>query len=368
MEPEKENQNNANNQKRKKLAFILMLAICIAGIAAVYVYTNYKKTHISTDDAYVTGRIHVIASKVPGTVRALHGNDNQFVKKGQLLLEIDEKDYDVRRREAQSALITEQSKTSEAASRIDVARKQLAEQLFRKESAKANLELQEANLRQAEADLKRAQILYGKQILPEEKLEKAKTACDVMAAQVQSAREQLKQAEAALLTQTAVIAQAESASKSQADAVKQKQETLAGEDLRYSYTRIYAPADGYIAKRSVEEGNQIQAGQPLMAVVPLDGVWIVANYKETEIGVVRPGQKVKIKVDTFPGHAIEGTVDSIMAGTGAVFSLFPPENATGNYIKVVQRIPVKITFDNRKDPNHILRVGMSVVPTILVEN
>lgn len=104
-----------------------------------------------------------------------------------------------------------------------------------------------------------------------------------------------------------------------------------------------------------------------MAVVPLDDVWIVANYKETQIGGLRPGQKVRIKVDTFPGGVLEGTVDSIMAGTGAVFSLFPPENATGNYIKVVQRVPVKITLNKREDPNHILRVGMSVEPTILVE-
>ena len=115
----------------------------------------------------------------------------------------------------------------------------------------------------------------------------------------------------------------------------------------------------------MEAGNQIQAGQPLMAVVPLQDVWVVANYKETQIEKVKPGQKVRIKVDTYPNRAFEGRVDSIMAGSGSVFSLFPPENATGNYVKVVQRIPIKIVLDKNTDPKHILRVGMSVEPTII---
>jgi membrane fusion protein (multidrug efflux system) len=132
------------------------------------------------------------------------------------------------------------------------------------------------------------------------------------------------------------------------------------------YTKIYAPSDGYITKKNVEVGNQVQAGQPLMALVPLKDVWIVANYKETQLTSVRPGQKVQIKVDMYPGKTFSGVVDSIMAGTGSVFSLFPPENATGNYVKVVQRIPVKIILEKATDPEHILRVGMSVQPTIAV--
>jgi membrane fusion protein (multidrug efflux system) len=123
---------------------------------------------------------------------------------------------------------------------------------------------------------------------------------------------------------------------------------------------------GYITKKNVEVGNQVQGGQPLMAIVPLDDVWIVANYKETQLTKVKSGQKVQIKVDMYPGKTFSGTVDSIMAGTGSVFSLFPPENATGNYVKVVQRIPVKIILEKAADPGHILRVGMSVQPTIAV--
>ena len=137
-------------------------------------------------------------------------------------------------------------------------------------------------------------------------------------------------------------------------------------ELNLSYTKICAPSDGYITRKSVEAGNQIQPGQPLMAVVALDDIWIVANYKETQLKNVKPGQRVKIKVDTYPGRIFTGKVDSIMAGTGAVFSLFPPENALGNYVKVVQRVPVKIVLDKEANKENILRIGMSVIPTVYV--
>ncbi|HEU0265606.1 MAG TPA: HlyD family secretion protein, partial [Geobacterales bacterium] len=137
--------------------------------------------------------------------------------------------------------------------------------------------------------------------------------------------------------------------------------------LNLNYTVLRAPADGYITKKSVEPGNNVAPGQPVMALVALDQPWIIANYKESQLAHVRPGQKVEFTVDTYPGRIFTGKVESIMAGTGAAFSLLPPENATGNYVKVVQRIPVKITIDNVSDPEHQLRVGMSVVPTILVD-
>ena len=178
----------------------------------------------------------------------------------------------------------------------------------------------------------------------------------------------MKQLEASIETQRALIKQTESGIPPQEAQIKQKEAALKGTELNQSYTKIYAPSDGYVAKRTVETGNQIQAGQPLMAIVPLNEIWITANYKETQLGRVKPGQKVKIKVDTYPGKVIDGKVDSITAGTGAVFSLFPPENATGNFVKIVQRIPVKIILNQEADPNHTLRIGMSVVPTILVDS
>src|SRR5512147_587499 len=179
------------------------------------------------------------------------------------------------------------------------------------------------------------------------------TTFDIAVAQVKAAEEQLRQAETQKITQTSTI--------------RQKEASAALATLNYEYTKIYAPVDGYITRRSVQIGNQIQPGQPLMALVPLGDIWVVANYKETEMGNIRPGQDVEIKVDSYPGKVFKGKVDSIMAGTGVSFSLFPAENATGNYVKVVQRIPVKIVLDRGADKDHSLRIGMSVEPTVIAK-
>jgi membrane fusion protein (multidrug efflux system) len=354
--------------KNNKVFFVLFPIIIIIGALALYFYRGYKATHILTDDAFVDGRIHLIASKVPGTVKVIHVKDNQFVKRNDLLLEIDPRDYEVRVKEAEAGLETERAKLSEIRDRVDTVRKQLSEIIASLEAARANLELQEANLRQAEIDFKRADSLLKKEVTPKEQFDKAKTNYDVGVAQVKAAKERIKQLEASLETQKAVIKQTETSLIPQHAQIQQKDAILSGAELNKSYTKIYAPSDGYIAKRTVEIGNQIQPGQSLMAVVPLDDIWITANYKETQLERVKPGQKVKIKVDTYPSKVFYGKVDSVMVGTGVVFSLFPPENATGNYVKIVQRIPVKILLDKGTDPAHILRIGMSVVPTILVES
>jgi membrane fusion protein (multidrug efflux system) len=334
---EEEKKENGNNGKKKKIvaAFVILL---IAGIITLFFYLDYKATHITTDDAFVDGRIYAVAPKIPGTVKAVHVEDNQMVKKGDMLVEIAPEDYDARLNEAMSSVNAEKSKLAEYQAKVKTAR--------------AQLELQDANMRQAEIDIRRAELLYGKGAISKERYEKTKTGYDVTLAEVKASREQMRQTESSVA--------------SQASSVTAKEARLKTEQLNVGYTMIYAPADGRITKKNVEKGNQVQPGQPLMAVVPLDDVWVVANYKETQLKKVRPGQKVKIKVDTYSGETFTGKVDSIMAGTGSAFSLFPPENATGNYVKVVQRVPVKIVLD-RKDMAGILRVGMSVVPTVLVE-
>jgi membrane fusion protein (multidrug efflux system) len=288
------------------------------------------------------------------------------VKKGDPLLEIDSKDYDVKVGDAEAALESEQSKFKELSVKVDVAGKQLAEIQSRIDAARATLALQEANLKQARQDFNRAQKLFEKGAFAEATLEKATTAYDVAKAQVDAAHEQVKQALASFETQELVVQQSKTAYQSQGYIVAQKKQVVASESLKQSYTKIFAPSDGYVTKKNVEIGNQVQPGQPLMAIVSLADVWVVANYKETQLENVKPGQKVEIEVDTYPGKSFTGRVDSVMAGTGSVFSLFPPENATGNYVKVVQRIPVKIVLDRGTDPEHLLRVGMSVIPTISV--
>ncbi len=353
-------------KSNKSKVFFVFGIIALIIIVAVYAYIRHTKYYISTDDAYVTGSIHSIAPKIAGTVKVVYVHDNQLVTKGAPLLEIDSRDYDVKVGDAKATVDSEQSKFSELSARVDVASKQLDEIQSRIDTARATLALQEANLKQANQDLIRARKLYDKGIFAEATLEKATTAYDVARAQVDAARDQIKQALASLETQKLVIRQAKAAFLSQGYIVEQKKQVLALASLMQGYTKIYAPSDGYITKKNVEVGNQVQAGQPLMALVPLKDVWIVANYKETQLTNVKPGQKVQIKVDMYPGKTFSGTVDSIMAGTGSVFSLFPPENATGNYVKVVQRIPVKIVLEKATDPEHILRVGMSVQPTIAV--
>jgi membrane fusion protein (multidrug efflux system) len=331
-------EQTGNGQKKKK-AFMIVGVVVVIGLIAGYLYRGYLKTHISTDDAYIDGDIYTIAAKVNGTVKAVLVDSNQAIKKGDLLVEIDPADYDVRLMEAQSALNVEKAKLAESETKIAAAR--------------ANLELARANLKLAETEKNRADNLIQEQVISQEKYDRAMTTYEVARAQVTAAEEQLRQAESQKITQASLI--------------KQKDATASLANLNYEYTKIYAPADGYVTKKNVQPGNQIQAGQPMMAVVSLEGLSILANYKETELENIRPGQEVNITVDSYPGKVFKGKVDSIMAGTGVTFSLFPAENATGNYVKVVQRIPVKITLDPGTDKDHVLRIGMSVEPVVLAK-
>lgn len=356
-----------NNRRKKIIALIVFTVFTVIGIITVYFYLQYKSTHITTDDAFVEGNIHTIASRVKGSVKNIHVKSNQFVKKGDVLVELDPADYEVKLHETSSGVGAEKAKLTEVETRIEVAKSKLTELSAALGAAKANLELQEANLKQAENDSRRAENLYKKESISKDRYEKMMTAYTVALAQVKSAKEQVKQVEKELETQITIVKQTEASRTAQASTIKEKEAKQSAAQLNYGYTKIYSPADGYVTKKSVEIGNRIDEGQPLMAIVSFEDLSVVANYKETQLEKIKLGQKVKIKVDTYSGKTFNGKVDSIMAGTGAVFSLFPPENATGNYVKVVQRIPVKIVLDKDTDPEHVLRVGMSVVPTIVIE-
>ncbi len=355
------------NHRRKVAAAIVFAVLAVIGAVIVYLYIQYKNTHIATDDAFVDGDIHMIASKVPGTVRNVYVRDNQLVRQGDTLVEVDPADYEVKVSEAGATVNVEKAKLAESEAKIEASRRTLSEVNARVDSLKAAAELQKANLEQADSDAKRAEGLFRKDAISKERYEKTMTAYKVAVAQVKATAEDLKSAMAAVETQKSTIRQMEASRNSQRSVVSQKEAVLETARLNFGYTKIYAPVDGYVTRKSVETGNQVQTGQPMMAVVPLNDIYITANYKETQLEKVKPGQKVEIKVDTYPGKTFKGKIDSIMAGTGAAFSLFPPENATGNYVKVVQRIPVKITLDRNADPEHVLRIGMSVVPTVVLE-
>jgi membrane fusion protein, multidrug efflux system len=362
------NEGSQNNQRTRKVFIAAGATVGIALIVVlVFLYRDYRATHISTDDAFVDGNIHIIASKVPGTVKGISVNDNQAVKKGDLLVEIDETDLDVKVREAASSVETEKRRLTENRHRLDTARKQMAEITASIQAATASVQAQEANLEQARLDMKRAENLVKSEAIPKERYDRTKTALGVNEAQLKAAKEQVNRLQASLAAQQSLIGQFEAALATQGAVIENKTAALDGARLNRSYTKIYAPVDGHVTKKAVFIGNQIGAGQPLMALVPLGDVWMIANFKETQLEKVKPGQKVEITVDTYPGKTFSGVVDSITAGTGSTFSLFPPENATGNYVKVVQRIPVKIRLNKDEDKDRVLRVGMSVVPTIIVE-
>jgi membrane fusion protein (multidrug efflux system) len=240
------------------------------------------------------------------------------------------------------------------------------------DAARARVALAGARLAQADRDAERAKSLFERNSISRERNEKALTERLVAKAQDDVAREELRLAEAAISAQEALIAQRK-AVLGQREArigqrgadLKQKESALAEAKLYRGYADVVAPADGYVTRKSVEAGQVVAPGQLLLAVADLSDVWVVANYKETQIEKIRPGLPARIRVDTFPGREFQGKVESLMAGTGSAFSLFPPENATGNYVKVVQRVPVKIVLEKGEDPDRLLRIGMSVVPTVL---
>jgi membrane fusion protein (multidrug efflux system) len=301
-----------------------------------------SRTNIETDNAFIEARIVSVSSKVSGTVARVLVADNQFVKRGELLLEIDARDY--------------QLQIAKAAAGVGMAENESGGEQLKVEGARAALLSAKARYDQALLDQARAEKLYSRDVLPKEQLDRLTTAKRVSEAQMQEAEEALKrlQAEAGLVIKGGNKAK-----------ILQQKAQLDEAQLRHSYTKIFAPRDGYITRKSIEAGVNIQAGQPLMALVPLQDAWITANYKERQITYLKAGQNVEFSVDAYPGRTFSGRVDSIMAGTGAAFSLLPPENATGNYVKVVQRVPVKITIDKNSDPERLLRTGMSVIPIIL---
>ena len=401
----------------------------------VLAYGGYRwyasRVYVSTDDAYVEGAITSISAKVPGHVAELLVQDNQPVKKGDLLLRIDPRDYQARRNQATSAIATAEAGVRSARSEVPLARDDTSAQI---DQARAALEAAQVAVRSAEAaveeararleakraatDAMRAEVVgvessarnAGRERERMDRLvkggfvaqrdfdtadstmETAMATLDATRRRLVQTEREVEQTEAELKTKRlavdqahqrvaearATLARSESgrhtidikgAEVSRAEArLKEAQADLAHADLQLQYTEVRAPLDGIVSKRTTELGQVVQMGQPLLAIVPLHDVWVVANFKETQLGRVRPGQKAEITIDSYPGRAFRGTVHSISAGTGARFSLLPPENATGNWVKVVQRIPVKILLEDGAAGNpQPLRTGMSVFATIRVE-
>ncbi len=384
-----------NRANKKKKGFAIFGAVTLAGLAILFFYRGYSKTHLKTDDAFVEGAIHIISSRVPGTIRSVLVRNNQPVKTGDMLVELEREilsqklaealaSYEAeRKRLEERKLLVEAKKTG-----IEAVRAGLDKALFSRAELKTTVSVRAAEVSasaaskgQAELDLARAESLLEKEVIPKERYDRTKTRYDGAQAALDAAVRRKLQSEVALKAHESSIRQARAALKvektlflqnqvgieTQKEIVRRQQARMELAKLNLSYTDITAPTAGNVTRKSVEVGNQVQVGQPLMTIVSLKSAYIVANYKETRLKYIKPGQVVKIRIDAYPDKKFTGRVDSIMAGTGAAFSLFPPENASGNYVKVVQRVPVKIVFDNLAEAREFLRVGMSVVPTVLTK-
>jgi len=342
--------NGAPKKNKRRRHFVAgMMALVIGWATGVY-YLESVAPFESTDDAFIEAHVVPLAPQVAGRVAQLFVKDNQEVKKGDVLLQIDPSDY-------QAELDQQRANLAAAQSRLKQADAQFAADQARVGQEKANVVAAVAEAKQAESDYKRYQAV-GDLGVSASQLDLAGTRARSAAAEADAARNKELAAEAqASLDQASIQTAAAEVQRSQA-AVQLAQ-------LNLSYTQVKAPEAGYVTHRTVEAGAYIQPGQALLAIVP-EHVWVIANFKETQLGRMRPGQPVQLEVDAYPQLKFKGHVDSIQHGSGASFSLLPPENASGNYVKVVQRVPVKIVLDDASNPNVVLGPGMSVEPEVRV--
>ncbi|MBX6365038.1 MAG: HlyD family secretion protein [Gemmatimonadetes bacterium] len=346
----------ARPKARRRIGPIVLGVLALVGAGLGVRHWLFARNHVTTDNAQVEGHITPVLARVGAYVAEVRVEDNQEVKAGDTLVVLDDRDLRARLAQADADLAALKAAVG-AEGRTGQAVAQLAAARAAASAAQAAVEQARINAERAAADLQRYRALAEKAIISRQQLDAAQAAADAAQAQLlaaqrnaQAAQDQVASASAGLLAADAKVAAAEAA----------RDQVL----LQLSYTRITAPSDGLVAKKSVEVGQLVQPGQPLMSVVPLNDVWVVANLKETQVERVRPGDPVDIEVDAYPGHTFKGKVESVSPATGAKFSLLPPDNATGNFTKVVQRIPVRIQVDGRQDPARPLRPGMSAVVTI----
>jgi membrane fusion protein (multidrug efflux system) len=325
---------------KRVLVLVILVILLIAAAPSALRYYRYFATHVSTDDAYVDGNIVLISSRISGTVNRLFVQDNWIVKTGDLLVELDPRDF-------QATVDRDRAQLERA--------HQIVDQLFSQLSvADAGVKLAEAQLLQARLDYQRAEKLHNSKVVSQDYYDHAYTALKQAEANRMLTSEEVERSKAAL------GGNLQDHSRYSRPIVQQAQAELDEAELELSYTRLFAPVNGIVTRKAVQLGHRIQPGQPLMSLVPIESLFITANFKETQLTNVRVGQKVDIEADTYPGFVYHGHVDSISFGTGSAFSLLPPENATGNWVKVVQRVPVKIVVDDKAPADKQLRLGLSV--------
>jgi membrane fusion protein (multidrug efflux system) len=357
-----------HSAKRLVTTFILALAFAFAVIVGL-VYLVNSAAYQSTDDAFIDGHIVPVSAQVAGRVQSVYVDDNQSVSQGHLVVELDPREFDAAVRQKAAALASSQAQAvaTEAAGQQAIAHVKTEQATVESDQATAAADAAQSD--KAQSDLKRNEELFKTKVVSPQDV-------DQFRATAKSARATLTAAEKKVLSDEALVseAQAEVATyvgllQTVNAQIRESDANLASAKLNQSYTKVWAPESGWVTQKSVESGAYVQAGQNLFALVPKQ-VWVTANFKEDQIRQMRPGQPVEVGVDALHGQKFRGHIDSIQAGSGARFSLLPPEDATGNYVKVVQRVPVKIVFDEPLNTENGLPFGPgeSVVPTVKVSD
>jgi membrane fusion protein (multidrug efflux system) len=396
--PEKQElDSKAPRGKRSRWIFLFASALAVAAATSWWLNSrNYE----STDDAQIEGHLDLVSARVSGTVSYINPRveNNQFVEEGTLLLQLDPRDYeaelehakadlDTRSAEARSALVTVPIVDARSFGGLHSAEAAKEQAMASVEAEQANLVAAQHKLQQDEAIYARAERDRARYLALVEKEEISRSDYDARETEATAAAQAVEADRAAIVSKEQAIAEARdlvvqreaqieaariapqhvtdarAKSDSATGHLEQARADLLTAQLNLSYMKIYAAVSGVIGRKTVEFGHRVQPGQSLLAIVPTDDIWITANFKETQLKRMKPGQPVTIRVDTF-GRDYKGKVESLPGAAGPLFSLFPPENATGNYVKVVQRFPVRIRLDKEQDTQHLLRPGMSVEPTV----
>jgi membrane fusion protein (multidrug efflux system) len=385
-------------KKSRGRPYLILATVVAVGLAGYGSFAWLSRGRENTDDAQIDADVVAVSTRVAGTVLKVHVTDNQLVKKGDLLVEIDPADLAAREKQAEAELAAAKAQAQaadaqmaivEATSRggLSAARAQLSGSASSVQSADAQIESAQASVARAQAeasqadvDLARAESLLKDQAIPRAQVDSARSTAQAAHAAVAQAQAQLASAQdqkrtaqtriaesAARVEQSAPVDAQLASARAGADLAHARADaaeaSLAQAKLQLSYTRIEAPADGMLSRLAVHEGQLVQAGQPIVSVVP-SATYVLANFKETQVGAMRPGQKVEISVDAYPGRTFQGKIDSTSPGTGARFSMLPPDNASGNFVKVVQRVPVKIAWVD-VPPDVKLTAGLSADVTVL---
>ena len=411
-----EARKKANPKRKRTIRFIVLALIVVAAIAAIPIYAYYSVRE-STDDAQVDGHLVPISARVSGRIISVLVNDNEPVRAGQELVTLDPADYQVALDQAQAQLTTAEANTIESGVNVPLTNINTRSQVStsttgveqslaavksaegavgtargRLSSANATLVQAQANAVRAQNDLRRYKDLVEKDEISKQEYDSAFASSAANIAQVDSAKaeiisaqhtldqsmSQVDQAKAQLTTARIQQRQSEQVRPKQAAVsearykqaqaqVKQAEANMAQAKLNVGYTHIVAPVDGVVSRKTAEPGMQLSPGQQIMSLIPLDDIWVTANFKETQLRHMHVGQLVNVEVDTFgSSRQYLAHIDSIAGASGARFSLLPPENATGNYVKVVQRVPVKIVLNPGQNQDHRLLPGMSVTPTVML--